>query len=173
MWQRTVDPASGAAGMKTEASRKKLAEMAGEIFELTMLSTLARARARSAEDRDEPQITETEFLTLDVLSKHGPMTVGEIQKTIGVLPAQMSRVIRALEGKSGGAFVECSINPNDRRRVDVCLTAAGTAAHDDYRNARLAMTMQVLSGLSPNDRDEVIRILRTIRGHIDKRLQEN
>jgi DNA-binding MarR family transcriptional regulator len=157
--------------MKTEASRKKLEEMASEIFELTMLSTLARARARTADHQAEAQLTETEFLTLDVLAKHGPMTVGEIQKTIGVLPAQMSRVIRALEGKSGGAFVDCSINPDDRRRVDVSLTAAGQTAHTAYRNARLAMTMQILSGLSPDDRDEFIRILRTIRGHIDKRLQ--
>ena len=157
--------------MKTDASRKKLAEMATEIFELTMLSTLARARARSADNRDEPQVTETEFLALDSLVKQGPMTVGEIQKIIGVLPAQMSRVIRALEGKSGGAFVECSINPDDRRRVDVSITKAGLTAHEDYRNARLTMTMEVLSGLRPEDRDQFIRILRTIRAHIDKRLQ--
>ncbi len=157
--------------MKTEASRKKLAEMAAEIFELTMLSILARARARSAANRDEPHLTETEFLALDSLVKHGPMTVGDIQKTIGVLPAQMSRVIRALESKPGGSFVDCSINPDDRRRVDVTITAAGLAAREDYRNLRLTMTMEVLSGLRPEDRDEFIRILRTIRAHIDKRLK--
>jgi len=157
--------------MKTEASRRQLAEMAAEIFELSNLGSVARARARPAGSGEELQITETEFLALDALTKSGPLTVGEIQKRVGVLPAQMSRVIRSLESKADAPFVECSINPKDRRKIDVAITAPGAAAHRAYPHSRLSMTMEVLSGLRPEDRDEFIRILRTIRMHVDKRIR--
>ena len=157
--------------MKTEASRKQLAEMAGEIFELSNLSSVARARARPAGSGEELQLTETEFLALDALVKSEPLTVGEIQRRVGVLPAQMSRVIRSLESKSDGPLVECSIHPKDRRKINVEITGPGKAAHQVYRDSRLSMTMEVLSGLQPEDREQFIRILRTIRMHIDKRLR--
>jgi len=157
--------------MKTEASRKQLMEMANEIVELGNLAVLARARAKAKGDDVAQHLSETEFLTLDCLVKHGGQTVGDVQKSIGVLPAQMSRIIRALEQKSGGPYVQCSINPEDRRRVDVVLTDYGKAGYDAYRNARLALTTEVLAGMAPEDRDQFIRILRLIRTHIDNRLQ--
>ena len=158
--------------MKTEASRRQLAEMAAEIFELSNLGSVARARARPGGSGEELQVTETEFLALDALVKSSPLTVGEIQKRVGVLPAQMSRVIRSLESKADAPLVECSIHPKDRRKINVAITEPGKAAHQLYRDSRLSMTMQVLSGLQPEERDEFIRILRTIRMHIDKRLRE-
>jgi len=155
--------------MKTKASRQQLEDMAAEIFELGSLSTLARTRARTG--GDAMQLTETEFLALDSLVKQGPLSVGQIQKKVGVLPAQMSRIIRSLETKGDKPFVECSINPQDRRKIDVVLTDAGWASYEAYKTARLALTMQILADLGPEDRDEFIRILRTIRMHIANRLK--
>jgi hypothetical protein len=40
------------------------------------------------------------------------------------LPAQMSRIIRSLEARERPMIV-CRINPQDKRKIDVCLTAAG------------------------------------------------
>jgi DNA-binding MarR family transcriptional regulator len=157
--------------MKTEASRKKLLAMANEIIELSNLGVLARIRAKAAGGDESRAFSETEFLTLDFLVKHGEQTVGDIQKSVGVLPAQMSRIIRSLEQKGGVPFVECNINPDDRRRVDVSITPEGKKAYDSYRTARVTQTMEVLAGLAPDDRDEFIRILRMIRHHMDKRLQ--
>jgi DNA-binding MarR family transcriptional regulator len=158
--------------MKTEASRKQLMEMANEVLELSNLGALARARGKAKGGEAAHHFSETEFLTLDCLVKHGAQTVGDIQKSIGVLPAQMSRIMRALEQKSGGPFVQCSINPEDRRRVDVSITPEGKAGYDAYRSVRLALTAEVLAGLAPDDRDEFIRILRVMRTHMDNRLQK-
>ena len=80
--------------MNTPQKRQQLAALAEEVFELGKLGSRMRAAART--DESASTLTETETLALDLLSKQGEMTVGEIQKGIGVLPAQMSRIIRAL-----------------------------------------------------------------------------
>jgi len=136
--------------------------MAGEIFELYRLVAIARSRQPAGPD----DLSETEFLTLDLLAKEQPLTIGEIQRRIGVVPAQMSRIVRALEHHEGGAYIECRINVTDRRRVDVTLTEAGKKAHEAYRESRLNSMHHILSGLEPNDRIQFIRILRIISKNI-------
>lgn len=157
------------ASLKTAASRKQLEELADEIFGLTKLISVLRARSPSAGPED---LSESEFVTLDMLSQHKTLTVGEIQKEIGILPAQMSRLLRALENKDGKALVESSINPRDRRKVDVAITAAGRKAYERYRSARRATALQWLQHLSPEDREPFMRLLRSFRQQIAKQLPE-
>ncbi|MFQ6048047.1 MAG: MarR family winged helix-turn-helix transcriptional regulator [Phycisphaerae bacterium] len=140
--------------------------MAEEIFELNKLSWVARPRGGGRRGSD---LSESEFLALDLLVRHQPMSVGQLQRAIGVLPAQMSRVIRSLESKADKPLIRCSINPRDRRRIDVVLTEAGQKAHQSYRAVRLARAVEVLAELSESDRREFMRILRTVRLLLDKR----
>ncbi len=140
-------------------SQETLDQMAMEIFELYRLIATARSRQPAGPD----DLSETEFLTLDILSKDQPLTIGEIQKQIGVLPAQMSRVIRGLEEQQGRGYVECQINAQDRRRINVSLTSAGASAHQAYRSARLGSMYEILRVLEPHDRVEFMRMLRQIQ----------
>ena len=142
----------------TPESQEALDKMAQEVFELYLLVAIARSRRPAGPD----DLSETEFLTLDILSKDQPLTIGEVQKRIGVLPAQMSRIVRALEEQSGRGYVECKINPEDRRRIDISLTGMGREAHQKYRNARLSSIYEVLSVLGPDDRQHFMRTLRQI-----------
>ncbi len=144
-----------------------LERMAEEIFELTKIASAARAQARAG---NPEELTEAEFLTLDALVRHDTLTVGDIQKRIGVLAAQMSRIIRSLENKNGIALVSCGINPQDRRKIDVKIAPRGRNAHRTYRAARLRFTAAILEKLDPPDRAQFMRILRDIRAGIDKRL---
>ncbi len=159
--------------MKTTAERKDLEDAAEEIFNLTKMSWAAR----SQQQRQTGQIdlTESEFLALDWLAKTdpGPLSVGDIQRRIHVLPAQMSRVIRSLEAKSGKPLIRCRINPKDKRKVDVTLTDAGRKAHQAFREARLAVTMDLVAHLTPADRSEFMRILREIKAVFRNQLGEN
>ena len=156
--------------MAAPKNRENIEALGAEIFELTNLTSRVRAQAR----KDDPvhTLTETENITLDLLSKNGVMTVGEIQKAVGVLPAQMSRIIRALEDKSGTALIECKINLNDRRKIDVAMTDEGRKAREAYRTARLAMTYEILGILTDAERDEFMRILRKIQSHVAKKLKD-
>ncbi len=147
-------------------SQAMLDAMAGEIFELYRLVAIARSRRPAGPD----DLSETEFLTLDVLAKEQPLTIGDVQKRIGVVPAQMSRIVRALEEQGGRSYVECKINPPDRRRVDVSLTPAGKAAYEVYRSARLGSMRDILCILDPGDRGHFMDILRQIRDAFEQRL---
>ena len=139
-------------------SQATLDTMAGEIFELYQLVATARTRRPSGPD----ELSETEFLTLDVLSKEQPLTTGEVQKRVGVLPAQMSGIVRALEKGGGKSFVACSINSKDRRRIDIILTEEGRAAYASFRAARLASMRQILAILAGEDRMHFMRIIRLL-----------
>ncbi len=158
--------------MKLAGERQEIENAAEEIFELMKMSWLVRGQQGGR--KGEVDMTESEFLTLDWLAKSHPepRTVGELQRRIRVLPAQMSRVIRALESKSGKALIRCRINPKDRRKVDVTLTESGRKAYQSYREARLASTIDLVSKLSASDRTELMRIFRQIRDIMSNQLKE-
>ncbi len=150
-------------------TQETLDKMADEIFELYLLVAIARSRRPTGPD----DLSETEFLTLDTLAKEEPLTIGEVQKRVGVVPAQMSRVVRALEQQGGRGYVECKINPKDRRRIDVRLTPAGKAAHEKYRHVRLNSMYESLSALEPDDRLHFMRMMRQLREAFEHRLAES
>lgn len=139
-------------------SKATLDKMAGEIFDLYRLIAKARSQAPSGPE----VLSESEFLTLDALTKEQPLTIGEVQKRIGVVPAQMSRIVRALEEQGGRGFVECHINPKDRRRIDISLTKAGQQAYNQFRTNRLASMYKVLTVLAPKDRLDFMRMMREL-----------
>ena len=145
----------------------ELEAMADEIFDLTKIASAARARARTGAPEE---LSEAEFLTLDLLAQRETLTVGDIQKRVGVLPAQMSRIIRSLEAKGGDGFVRCGINPDDRRKINVNISTKGRAAHQSYRAARRRFTVEILRNLAPADRKQFMRILGQIRDGIANRL---
>src|SRR5438552_13128724 len=120
----------------------RLEETARDLFEVvTQLGlTALRGRKRTGD------LKEVEFLTLAILQAHGTMIVGDIQRLLGVLPAQMSRVIRALENRER-PLIACRINPRDKRKIDVCLTPPGEKALLDYRGVRVGRIVDLLRNL--------------------------
>ncbi|MHC4441784.1 MAG: MarR family winged helix-turn-helix transcriptional regulator [Planctomycetota bacterium] len=155
--------------MPTLEQAKILKDFVEEIFELSKDVWASQSRAKV---KNQAEITETEFLTLDLLNKSQPLTVGEIQKHIGVLPAQMSRIVRSLENKADGALIECKINPDDKRKIDVGLTPAGAKAHQAYREMKLGSIEKLLLALSEQDRQDFMRILRQFRETMRKSLED-
>ena len=89
----------------------QLALIARELFELVTHITMAALRGR----RRSEDLKELEFLTLTILQDQGTMIVGDIQRLLGVLPAQMSRIIRALEN-GDKPLIACRINSSDSAR---------------------------------------------------------
>src|ERR1700730_11260891 len=106
----------------------QLALISRELFELVTHINMAALRGR----RRPEDLKELEFLTLTILQEQGTMIVGDIQRLLGVLPAQMSRIIRSLENRER-PLIACRINPRDKRKIDVCLTASGEKGLLDYQ----------------------------------------
>ena len=115
-------------------SAESLTQMADEIFELTKMAWRQRLAARAADT--ETELSESKFLTLDSLIRQDKQTVGELQRYLGVIPAQMSRIIRSLEGGFPRPLIACALNPEDKRKIDVTLTAAGRPATRPCLRAR-------------------------------------
>src|ERR1035437_5104404 len=136
-----------------------LDQMAEEIFSLTIMSWRQRLAARH-----DAELSESQFLTLDTLmNSPSPITVGEIQRSISVLPAQMSRIIRSLESGFGKPLIRCELNQTDKRKIDVTLTAEGKRLYAEFRAVRLTKTVETLQHLPDHDRLEFVRICRKIR----------
>ena len=107
--------------------------------------------------RQTADLSETEFLSLDHIVESGTANVGQINKHVGVLPAQMSRILRRIEG---AGFIHCGINPQDKRKVDVEITAAGRRAHAAYRHAKLAPIAVALERLTPAERTRFMQLVQ-------------
>lgn len=152
-----------------DASGSPLNRAAEEIFELTKISWLLRSRRRRKNVFD---LTETEFLTLDMVAREQSQTVGQLRKHVGVLPAQMSRILRSLERRGDKPLIKCAINPADRRRIDVTITDPGRKAHRAFREARISMGAETLAQLPPQDVRDFMRIMEKMRGHMLPELQK-
>ena len=152
--------------MPTLQEAEQLQAFVDETFELSKDLWAAQNRQKS---REQAELTESEFLSLDALVKSPTaLTVGDIQRQIGVLPAQMSRIIRALEHKGAEPLISCKINPTDKRKVDVEIAAAGRRAHQDYRQLKLGGIQKMFMSLPESDREDFLRILRLIRDTMRK-----
>ena len=68
--------------MPTLQLAQQLKQFAEEILEISKGFWIAQSRTRGKEPLE---ITETEFLALDILRQSQPLTVGDIQRQIGVL----------------------------------------------------------------------------------------
>lgn len=139
-----------------------LDQMAEEIFAITLLAL--KERVASKRQDDEPDLSESQFLALDALMRApGVLTVGEIQRGIGVLPAQMSRIIRSLESSFDKPLIKCELNQQDKRKIDVAVTVEGRKLYASFRGMRLGKTIEILKGLSEADRAEFVRICQLLK----------
>ena len=111
--------------------------------------------------RKTAELTESEFLALDYLANTGTATIGEVQKHIGVLPAQMSRLVRRLQEAD---LVSSTINRQDRRKIDVSITRAGRDSHSRYRHAKLAPILAALERLTKPERSQFMTLLEKMSG---------
>jgi DNA-binding MarR family transcriptional regulator len=139
-----------------------LEELAQALFDVITRFCLASPRGR----RRHGGLKELEFLTLAILHQHDTLIVGDIQRQLGVLPAQMSRIIRALETRER-PLIACRINPRDKRKIDVALTPAGTKAFLEYQSVRVHGILALLARLPDDDLEGLHRLLEKLGDLID------
>jgi DNA-binding MarR family transcriptional regulator len=140
----------------------RIDDIAQELFQVVTQICLSTLRGR----RRSGDLKEVEFLTLSLLQANGTMIVGDIQRILGILPAQMSRVIRALENRER-ALIQCRINPRDKRKIDVELTAHGEKALLDYQGKRVGRIVEQLNSLTDDDQEDMIHALNKLHGLLD------
>jgi DNA-binding MarR family transcriptional regulator len=148
--------------MVVSSSGLRLEELAQNLFDLVTRFSLLVPRGR----RRSGELKEVEFLTLSLLHHHEPRIVGDIQRQLGVLPAQMSRIIRALEARDRPLII-CRINPQDKRKIDVTLTPEGLLAFQDHQNSRVRAILGLLARLSDEELEAMQRLVDKLRSDPD------
>jgi DNA-binding MarR family transcriptional regulator len=96
------------------------------------------------------------------LHRQRTLIVGDIQRMLGVLPAQMSRVIRSLEDRDR-PLIACRINPHDKRKIDVTITPAGVRAFHEHQAARINAMCRLLGQLPEEELDDLQRLAEKLR----------
>ena len=136
-------------------------ELAQDLFNVIVQFFLTVPRSR----HQAGELKEIELLTLSLLRRQDYLIVGDIQRSLGVLPAQMSRVIRALEDRPQ-PLIACRINASDKRKIDVTLTPAGQQAYHDYQDARVRRLATLLAQLTDEDVEEVQHLLDKVQDSV-------
>ena len=147
----------------TEAGTRR-DELAHQLFDVVtrFCQVVPRGRKRTGDLKD------IEFLALSLLNQREPLIVGDLQRQLSVLPAQMSRIIRSLEARDR-PLIACRINGTDKRKIDVILTAAGRAAFLEYQTSRVRTISSMLGKLSTDDLGDVTRVLGKLHVALDLR----
>jgi DNA-binding MarR family transcriptional regulator len=141
----------------------RVEEIAQDLFEVVTQVCLSTLRGR----RRAGDLKEPEFLTLVVLQSHQPIIVGDIQRLLGVLPAQMSRIIRSLEGRER-PLISCHINPQDKRKINVSLTPAGEKALLAYQEERVGRLIERLRSLPEDEQEDLVRLVQKLNALLDR-----
>jgi DNA-binding MarR family transcriptional regulator len=139
--------------------------LARRIFAITVRTWIGSQREKLKGGYD---LSESEFLALADLEGADGLSVGELRRHVGVLPAQMSRIIKALEQRYDEKLVVCSINRKDKRKIDVAITARGRRAVEAYRRAKILATVDALRSLSDRDLSALLRILDQIQDVLER-----
>lgn len=103
--------------------------------------SLSVPRAR----RGKLKLKEIDYLTMSFLYQEEPLIIGDMQRRLGILPGQMSRIINRLE-KYESPLIDCRIHKDDKRKIEVFLTPAGRTAYEEHRTTRMAILSDILKG---------------------------
>jgi DNA-binding MarR family transcriptional regulator len=145
------------------SAEMRLDELAHQMLDLVTRFCLAVPRGR----RRAGDLKEIEYLTLSLLHEQDTLIVGDIQRRLGVLPAQMSRIIRSLEARDK-PLIACRINSQDKRKIDVMLTVEGRSAFRDYQAVRVKTIAGLLRKLEDDDREDLNRLTARLQTMLEK-----
>lgn len=124
-------------------------------------SVAGQLRRLSKETLGPWEITPGQSRALGVLLRHGVMRLSELSEHLRIAARSTTEVVDGLQERE---LVERRPDPGDRRATLVALTDKGSSAGQAIRQARLAEAERFFGGLSRADRDDLARILRTLRG---------
>lgn len=133
---------------------------------LKLWVVLSRAHAAIQEharaDVARHGLTMTEFAILEALFHRGPMLLGEVQRRILVSSGGITYLVDRLAARG---LVERQDCPGDRRARYAALTAEGEALVREIFPQHVRCLERALAGLGEAEKEEAIRLLRTLGRH--------
>ncbi|MEU9509683.1 MarR family winged helix-turn-helix transcriptional regulator [Micromonospora sp. NPDC048170] len=119
-----------------------------------------RLRHRTREALAPWDVTPGQSRALGVLIRHGALRLSALAEHLRIAPRSATEVVDDLEARG---LVRRRPDPADRRATLVTPTEEGTRTGAAIHAARRAAAEDFFGGLAPADRDQLVRILRTLR----------
>ncbi|MFG1891523.1 MarR family winged helix-turn-helix transcriptional regulator [Micromonospora sp. NPDC049051] len=119
-----------------------------------------RLRHRTREALAPWDVTPAQSRALGVLIRHGALRLSVLAGHLRIAPRSATEVVDDLEARG---LVRRRPDPADRRATLVTPTEEGTRTGAAIRAARRAATEELFDRLAPADREQLARILRTLR----------
>jgi DNA-binding MarR family transcriptional regulator len=125
---------------------------------------------RTAQRFEEHSLTIPQFYTLVAIARRESgcpigLLAGEMQQS----NATMTGIVDRLETQK--LVKRKRLDPDDRRKVNVELTAAGYAMLARARETRLADLRRALEAFPPRDRQEFLRLLKLYLAELEKEIK--
>ena len=126
-------------------------EMAKELLENMILANKSQSYTKLS------KVVHGELFALHMIALHdGDISPGEISKIAGTSPARIAAELNSLEHKG---LITREIDPNNRRRILVYLTAEGKKREAEHHSEAQQVAAGLLSQLGEQDAREYIRLL--------------
>ncbi|RFU39553.1 MarR family transcriptional regulator [Actinomadura logoneensis] len=97
------------------------------------------------------------------LRRQGETSHSDLRQALGIDGASVTRLVKELEGEG---LARRRLDPYDNRYTLAALTPEGERAAADLERAHQAYQERLLEGVSPDEREVVLRVLRRVRTNI-------
>ena len=132
-----------------------------DVNETTMLIfTSMQELLRTAESRQIADMSKGEFFALNYINKRGTVVLpSEISAAMNVSTARIAVLLSQLENR--GLIVR-TVDPSDRRRVNVSITSAGVQRLEERRAEIFEKMQRLVEQLGEEDAQDYLRITKRI-----------
>lgn len=104
-----------------------------------------------------------EWSCLALLAREPHISASRISEVSGFDKAVISRSVNSLENKG---LVVVELAPNHNRKKAICLSEAGRLAHDEIMAIALARQKILLTGISADERAQLLRFMRLMHANV-------
>jgi DNA-binding MarR family transcriptional regulator len=112
---------------------------------------------------DPAGVSATELKVMMALAGEGALAGHDLVEIMGVPPMNVSRALAQLRGRG---WIEQAIDPVNRRRKPVRLSAAGSAAHHGMAPDVAAVARALVGGLNPRQQRDFAALADVIIGRM-------
>ena len=109
------------------------------------------------------KITMPQFVLLEILHREGQSRMTDLARLINVSTAATTGIVDRLV-RDG--YVARASDPSDRRIIKVDLTAKGSKAVKNIVDQRKQIFSKIFGVLSGDERDQYLKILRSVRDQL-------
>jgi DNA-binding MarR family transcriptional regulator len=124
-------------------------------YRLSVLTNVvSRALAREYTERFDLAVLE--WRVIAVVGRFAPMTAGEVSERTAMDKVAVSRAVQALVARG---LLEREVDPQDRRRAQLSLSARGRGIRDAVAPRAEALERELVGALSPDEHEQLDRLL--------------